>query len=108
MKRLYFEQNIGPYKAGEWYENVPDDDYETAITNGLAQDVVLAECGCLLANGRAVRVAMADSNMLVPCTVHNPDAINPYENVRKNVPTRVSLSEAARAAGLLAADEGHG
>lgn len=106
MKCLYFEQTIGPYKGGQWYENVPDDDYAEALANKLALDVTEAPCGCKLAGGRAVRVAVLNSqDGLIPCQEHNPDAIKPYENIRKNVPERVTLAEAARAAGLLVVDE---
>jgi hypothetical protein len=65
-KALYFEKGIGPYKAGEWYDNVPDADHDFALANGLALDVDRAECGCMLADGRAVRVV---------CEAHRANAL---------------------------------
>jgi len=65
-KALYFEQDIGKvdsagdwrgYRAGEWYDNVPDADHDFALANGLAHEVTEAECGCKLAKGCAVSLS---------------------------------------------------
>jgi hypothetical protein len=77
-KALYFDQTIGNYVAGEWYDNVPDDDFKVALEHGLAHEVTDApeECGCKLANGKAVSVAIILGQ---PCQLHVKDALRKPE-----------------------------
>jgi hypothetical protein len=74
-KRLYFDRDIGPYEAGLWYDNVPDDDFAAALEFGLARPVEDdPECGCRVVEGRAVSLS-AERYTGAPCPRHVGDAL---------------------------------
>lgn len=59
--KMFFKQDAGPYKAGKWYDNVPQDDTDFALDKGIGVVCAFAECGCLMADTRVVHVS-ADCN----------------------------------------------
>lgn len=86
-KRLYFTESIGNYKKGEWYDNVPDDDFVFAQEKGVAVACDdHPECGCIVTkDDLAVSLSIRGGEY---CPAHRASALRkPPE--RK----RVSLSD---------------
>jgi len=114
-KALYFERTIGPYEAGEWYDNVPDGDYDDAVAHSLA--LPLSEdrdCGCKLTpDGRAVSVAFLNTHKAKSlfdapsagyCVKHLPTALKvpeAVENQRKRAKVAMTLAQHATKAGII-------
>lgn len=98
---LYFDVPLGPYLAGEWYDNVPDDDFAVAVDLKLARIVDTSPaCGCALVGGRAVRVGLRGE---IYCGEHLDTALRPPASTLSAVKmkkARVTLLEHARKAGL--------
>lgn len=90
--RLYIKQSVGDYKAGEWYDNVSDDDADYLKSIGAGVDIEFAgvPCGCLLAEGKAVRLFLDGDG--TPCPLHEAAALRRDKDVAR-APKVKSLRE---------------
>jgi hypothetical protein len=80
--KFYFPTNVPPYRAGEWYDNIPDSDVSRAKDIG-ALELHEADCGCCLTeDNKAVRVGMKRGGQY--CSIHLETAIRkPDSGLRK-------------------------
>ena len=80
--RFYIVVASPPYEAGEWYDNVPTADYDALIASGRAWSVGDTPCGCRLAKGRAVALALVHGEY---CIDHASSALRAANTDRKDV-----------------------
>jgi hypothetical protein len=101
---LYFVASVGPYEKGLWYDNVPQDDYDTALEQGWAKEVTEdVVCGCLFVDGRAI-VVREQRYTSTYCERHLPTALiepEPLVRARARQSALKSLFEAGKEAGLV-------
>jgi hypothetical protein len=102
--RAFFLTSVGSYKAQNWYDNVPLEDFNTAVAQGWAKPVEEdVDCGCMLVEGRAVVVREVKHTMDY-CTKHLPSALivpKSVQKAQKKQAELVSLFSAGVKAGLI-------